>query len=146
MAKDKRSQAEPDEIWVTLQEAAERTGCSVAALRKWYRAEEIRKQMDGNRVLVELREVQRRYRGPLRVGDHSRPRRRHDADRKHEIAISATAWDDLVEERQLLRVQLEEAIERAARAEALLDALRVQLKYANGGGSHPGWRDRPPTL
>lgn len=42
--------------------------------------------------------------------------------------MSATAWDDLIEERRLLRSQLEEAIERAARAEAQLYALRSQLR------------------
>lgn len=126
MAKDKRSQPDPTEIWIPLQEASERTGCSVAALRKWYRAEEIRRRTDGNRVLVELQEVQRRYRGSIRRGDDARPRLRGVGSQ--EIVMSATAWDDLIEERRLLRSQLEEAIERAARAEAQLYALRSQLR------------------
>lgn len=128
MAKNKLSQPEPNEVWVTLKEASERTGCSIAALRKWYRAEEIRRRTQGNQVLVELREVQQRYGGSIRRGLLDRPFLQGRSTGADEIVISAGAWADLLDEQRRLRSQLEDAVQRAARAESRVDAIRRQLK------------------
>jgi hypothetical protein len=119
------------ERWVTLTEAAELVGCSVAALRKWYRSEEIPSRMvrgvHGPQREVPLEAVQARYRSATETSTDPYPFLRGSA-RSGEITISREAWRDLVSEKRKLVTDLQRALERAVRAEEELVALRHRLE------------------
>jgi hypothetical protein len=131
-----RAAAEPasSPTWVSLQEAAQLAGVSVAQIRKWFRGHEIRARLDGKgpgrgrprRTVVALEDVLAHVRARA-SGEGTSP----EVAGSGRVVVDGEEWtriskqlSDALQTHEALMV----ALERAATAEAERDRLRDHLQ------------------
>jgi hypothetical protein len=143
--------------WVTLREAAERTGVPIGTVRSWSKTEAVDTylELDGEHALrmVDLEGVEARARDLGRADPVSSPVAAvqvDEATRTDTMIVPIDAWNKMLMQLGNLHEagqQLAEARERAARAETeakfLRDQLRELRERAEGGESRAV--DREPA-